>query len=614
MNEQGLLGDRYELGELLGRGGMAEVRKGRDRRLGRTVAIKMLRTDLATDPTFQVRFRREAQSAAMLNHPSIVAVYDTGEDQLNGARVPYIVMEYVEGKTLRQILQEQQRITTERSLEIISGVLEALDYSHRAGIVHRDIKPGNVMITPTGDVKVMDFGIARALSDVGATVTQTAAVVGTAQYLSPEQARGETADARSDLYSTGCVLFELLTGRPPFLGDSLVSVAVSHVRENPTPPSQLDPSIPPQVDAIVMKALAKDRLERYQSATEMRADVQRALDGRPVQAEATTAYLPAMVPGETATRAYPTGGYGGTAYTESPVTEAAEPVSRAERHQRRRGIGWGALLVAVIAVLLLAGFVGWSLFRNEGTQQVSVPNVVGQQQTAAVETLREANLEASVETAFSESVPAGQVMSQSPDPQTKVDEGSTVTLTVSGGQEEVVVPDNLVGMSTADARNALREAKLQVGSVTAEPSDRPENEVLRTDPAPGSTVPAGTRVNLFYSSGQQELPNLVGKSRDDAVAIVEQAGWRAIVQEVATTEAPPGTVVAQNPAAGSLLDPDDRVVIRVAREPAPSPTQGTPNPSPTENSPSPNPSPTETAANTTTAPPSSPSPTATETP
>jgi eukaryotic-like serine/threonine-protein kinase len=610
MNEQGLLGDRYELGELLGRGGMAEVRKGRDRRLGRTVAIKMLRTDLATDPTFQVRFRREAQSAAMLNHPSIVAVYDTGEDQLNGARVPYIVMEYVEGKTLRQILQEQQRITTERSLEIISGVLEALDYSHRAGIVHRDIKPGNVMITPTGDVKVMDFGIARALSDVGATVTQTAAVVGTAQYLSPEQARGETADARSDLYSTGCVLYELLTGRPPFLGDSLVSVAVSHVRENPTPPSQLDPSIPSQVDAIVMKALAKDRLERYQSATEMRADVQRALDGRPVQAEATTAYLPAMVPGETATRAYPTGGYGGTSYTETPLTETPEPVSRAERHQRRRGIGWGALLVAVIAVLLLAGFLGWSLFRNEGTQQVSVPNVVGQQQTAAVETLREEGLEASVETSFSESVPAGQVMSQDPEPQTKVDEGSTVTLTVSGGQEEVVVPDTLVGMSTADARNALREAKLQVGSVTAEPSDKPENEVLRTDPAPGSTVPAGTRVNLFYSSGQQELPNLVGKSRDDAVAIVEQAGWRPIIQEVATTEAPPGTVVAQNPAAGSLLDPDDRVVIRVAREPAPSPTQNspTPNPNPTETNANPNPSPTETtpAASPPTSPPASP--------
>ena len=245
MIEPRLLGDRYELGDVLGRGGMAEVRRGRDRRLGRTVAIKMLRTDLATDPTFQVRFRREAQSAAMLNHPSIVAVYDTGEDILDGARVPFIVMEFVEGKTLRELLQEHPRITPERALEITSGILDALDYSHRAGIVHRDIKPGNVMITANGDVKVMDFGIARALSDVGATVTQTAAVVGTAQYLSPEQARGETADARSDLYSTGCVLYELLTGRPPFLGDSLVSVAISHVREAATPPSQVDPAVPP---------------------------------------------------------------------------------------------------------------------------------------------------------------------------------------------------------------------------------------------------------------------------------------------------------------------------------------------------------------------------------
>jgi eukaryotic-like serine/threonine-protein kinase len=596
MSEPGLLGDRYELGDVLGRGGMAEVRKGRDRRLGRTVAIKMLRTDLANEPTFQVRFRREAQSAAMLNHPSIVAVYDTGEDQLNGARVPYIVMEYVEGKTLRQILHEEQRITPERSLEITSGVLEALDYSHRAGIVHRDIKPGNVMITPTGDVKVMDFGIARALADVGATVTQTAAVVGTAQYLSPEQARGETADARSDLYSTGCVLYELLTGRPPFLGDSLVSVAVSHVREDPTPPSQLDPSIPHEIDAIVLKALAKDRLERYQSAQDMRADVQRALDGRPVEAEATTAYLPAMVPGETATLPYTGGGYGTTAYADAPGAEAPETVSRVDRHQRKRGIGWGVLVAAVIAVLLLAGFLGWSLFRSDSTQQVSVPDLIGQTEAAARETLQEHNLEASVVQEANETVPAGQVMKQNPEPQTKVDEGSTVELTVSSGMEQVVVPDNLVGMSASDARAALRDAKLQIGTTTAEPSNKPENEVLRTDPAPGTTVAAGTKVNLFVSSGKREVPNLVGKSRDDAVATIEQAGWQAIVQEVATTEAAAGTVFAQNPAAGTLLDPNERVVIRVAREPSPAPTQQSPSPTQTNPSPSPtNTSPTPTA-------------------
>src|SRR5215207_6200451 len=374
------VGGRYELGELLGRGGMAEVRQAVDQRLGRSVAVKQLRADLAVDPTFQARFRREAQSAAGLNHPTIVAVYDTGEeiDPLSGVSIPYIVMELVEGPTLRDVLREGRKILPERALELTQGVLEALSYSHKAGIVHRDIKPANVMLTPNGGVKVMDFGIARAVADTSATMTQTAAVIGTAQYLSPEQARGETVDARSDLYSAGCVLYELLAGRPPFLGDSLVSVAVSHVREDPTPPSQLDPSIPHEIDAIVLKALAKDRLERYQSAQDMRADVQRALDGRPVEAEATTAYLPAMVPGETATLPYTGGGYGTTAYADAPGAEAPETVSRVDRHQRKRGIGWGVLVAAVIAVLLLAGFLGWSLFRDGGTQQVSVPDLIGQ--------------------------------------------------------------------------------------------------------------------------------------------------------------------------------------------------------------------------------------------
>ena len=236
-----LVGGRYELGELLGRGGMAEVRKGTDTRLGRVVAVKRLRTDLASDATFQARFRREAQSSASLNHPTIVAVYDTGEEPATdgpGVAQPYIVMEYVAGRTLRDVLREGRKILPERALEITSGVLSALDYSHRAGIIHRDIKPGNVMLTPSGDVKVMDFGIARAISDAQSTMTQTAAVVGTAQYLSPEQARGETVDSRSDVYSAGCLLYELLTGRPPFVGDSPVAVAYQHVREPVTPPSR----------------------------------------------------------------------------------------------------------------------------------------------------------------------------------------------------------------------------------------------------------------------------------------------------------------------------------------------------------------------------------------
>src|SRR3954464_12286127 len=280
-----LLGGRYQVGELLGFGGMAEVHRGRDTRLGRDVAIKTLRHDLARDQTFQLRFRREAQNAAALNHPAIVAVYDTGEEHApTGEELPYIVMEYVNGRTLKEVLTVEGRLMPRRALEIVADICSALDFSHRHGIIHRDIKPGNVMLTQTGQVKVMDFGIARALASGATTMTQTSAVIGTAQYLSPEQARGEAVDARSDVYATGCVLFELLVGHPPFVGDSPVSVAYQHVREDPKAPSDIVRDTPPDVDAIVLKALAKNPLNRYQSAQEMRADALRAVAGRPVLA------------------------------------------------------------------------------------------------------------------------------------------------------------------------------------------------------------------------------------------------------------------------------------------------------------------------------------------
>src|SRR5437763_1369584 len=280
-----LLGGRYEVGELLGYGGMAEVHRGRDTRLGRDVAIKMLRTDLARDETFQIRFRREAQNAASLNHPAIVAVYDTGEETApTGETIPFIVMEFVNGRTLKEVLAAEGRLMPRRALEITADICAALEFSHRHGIIHRDIKPGNVMLTPTGQVKVMDFGIARALASGATTMTQTSAVIGTAQYLSPEQARGEAVDARSDVYATGCVLYELLVGHPPFVGDNPVSVAYQHVREDPRAPSDINHEVPPDVDAIVLKALAKNPLNRYQSAGEMRADIMRAVAGRPVAA------------------------------------------------------------------------------------------------------------------------------------------------------------------------------------------------------------------------------------------------------------------------------------------------------------------------------------------
>ncbi len=349
------LGDRYELGGLLGRGGMADVRVGRDLRLGRTVAVKQLRTDLSADDTFQARFRKEAQSSAALNHPSIVAVYDTGESiNAHGAHVPYIVMEYVEGQTLRDILrgaEDGRKILPERALSISADVLSALDYSHRSGIIHRDIKPANVMVTPAGLVKVMDFGIARAIADTSSAMTQTAAVIGTAQYLSPEQARGETVDARSDIYSAGCLLFELLTGRPPFVGESPVSVAYQHVREAPKAPSQLNPDVSESVDRIVAKSLAKRVEDRYQSAADMRKDIDRVLAGGEIEAAAATTTV------------------GGAATAVVPAVAAAaatrpEPGARravADEDDEAQNRWWmavvGLLLVvaAIIAILLHHG-------------------------------------------------------------------------------------------------------------------------------------------------------------------------------------------------------------------------------------------------------------------
>ncbi|WP_324838200.1 Stk1 family PASTA domain-containing Ser/Thr kinase [Streptomyces sp. CB01373] len=323
MEEPRRQGGRYELGAILGRGGMAEVHFAHDIRLNRSVAVKTLRADLALDPSFQARFRREAQSAASLNHPSICGVYDTGEDFVDGVLIPYIVMEHVEGSTLRDLLHSSRQLLPERAMEMTVGILQALEYSHRNGIVHRDIKPANVMLTRTGQVKVMDFGIARAMGDSGMTMTQTAAVIGTAQYLSPEQAKGETVDARSDLYSTGCLLYELFTVRPPFIGDSPIAVAYQHVREAPQPPSVFRPELHPEVDAIVLKALAKEPGYRYQSADEMRADIEAYLDGRPV---AATAALGAV-------------GYGYGGHTDSAATTALPTLQQPPQQSAYSGDG-----------------------------------------------------------------------------------------------------------------------------------------------------------------------------------------------------------------------------------------------------------------------------------
>src|ERR1017187_6973840 len=428
MTQPRMLGGRYELDGIVGRGGMAEVFRARDIRLDRIVAVKTLRDDLARDQTFQARFRREAQSAASLNHPSIVAVYDTGEDMLGHTPVPYIVMEYVDGRTLRDLLRDDRRLLPERAAEITDGVLRALDYSHRNGIVHRDIKPGNVMLTRGGEVKVMDFGIARAVSDAQATMTQTAQVIGTAQYLSPEQARGERVDARSDLYSAGCLLYELLTGRPPFSGDSPVAIAYQHVRENPVPPSQLDREIPRWADAIVLKAMAKSPAGRYQDAAEMRADIERALSGTPVSSPP-----PGML--QHAQRA------GGATMVVPPAIPGGGPGTGEETPGggRRRAVLWGLLGVVILAVVIAAGYL--VLAGGSSARKYAVPQVTGLAYAQGSQKIVAGHLQPRRIDQASGSVHQGQVIGTSPPGGAMAAAGSVVKVFVSAGQQQVGVPD-----------------------------------------------------------------------------------------------------------------------------------------------------------------------------
>jgi eukaryotic-like serine/threonine-protein kinase len=579
-----LLGERYELSDVLGRGGMAEVRLGRDIRLGRTVAVKTLRSDLALDSTFQARFRREAQSAASLNHPSIVSVYDTGEDFSGGVPVPYIVMEYVEGQTLRDLLNSGRKLLPERALEITSGVLEALDYSHRNGIVHRDIKPGNVMLTPSGSVKVMDFGIARAVADSSATMTATAAVIGTAQYLSPEQAKGEKVDARSDLYSTGCLLYELLTGQPPFTGDSPVSVAYQHVRENPIPPSQIDPNVTPAMDAIALKSLAKNPENRYQNAAEMRDDIERCLAGRAVAAPPVLADMPTQrLRGQYAAGA-------------TSVLAPTGTATRVEERRGRRGMGYALLAVAVVAVILLGTLLGRTFLATPAAK-VAVPSLSGlTQREAEARLTAKGLLLGDVTQEFDDSLEAGRVIRQDPQAEAEVEQGTRVNIVVSQGQNQVQVPD-LIGDDLDRAKEKLTQAQLEFGRSTRRNSDRPEGEVIDSSPNPGTQVAPGTQVDLVVSSGVQEIevPDVVGQQRSAAEAILRQAGFRVATVRQETSSAPEDSVLAQRPEAGSKAKEGDRVSIIVAEPPRQtSPPAQEPTPTATD-SPSPSPSPTNTS-------------------
>ena len=512
-----LLGNRYKLGEMIGTGGMADVYVAEDIRLARQVAVKVLRSDLARDPSFVARFRKEALAAAALNHPGIVAVYDSGEEP-----APYIVMELISGHTLRELIHKGERVPLKRALEIGEGILAALEYSHQAGIVHRDIKPANIMITDHGDVKVMDFGIARALADLGATLTSTWNVVGTAQYLSPEQALGEVADLRSDIYSTGCLLYEVITGKPPFSGETPVSIAYQHVSGVVVPPSSIVNDLPAGIDTLLSVALAKNPDDRYQSAGLMLDDLYKVQSGEVVT----------------------------TKIAKAPTS--------------RRKVLIGAIS-GIAAIGLLVGGLFLTNSGPTGDSLPQLPNVVGLTQAEAEALL--GDYVVTITRAHDGRIPKDRVASQIPLATTRVQKGSGVVLTISDGPGDSVVPADLVGMSLIDARNALSAVGLLVTATEAVPSDAAQGTVLKVTPEPGSTITAGTGVVLQIASGEVTVPSLIGTDALQAKTILVQAGFFVKEVEGYDSNQPIGVVIRQAPDAGTTQTIGKSVTITINKAP-----------------------------------------------
>jgi serine/threonine protein kinase/beta-lactam-binding protein with PASTA domain len=624
VDNQRVLSGRYELGGLIGRGGMADVHSGLDTRLGRTVAVKLLRPDMARDPQFQARFKREAQSVAALNHPSIVAIYDTGEHLVqdgseDSVRVPYIVMEFVEGKTLRDLIRAKE-VSIDRAIEFCLGVLSALEYSHKAGIVHRDIKPANVMYCEgSNSVKVMDFGIARAMADSSATMTQTQAVVGTAQYLSPEQARGETVDARSDLYSAACLLYEMLTGRPPFVGDSPVSVAYQHVREIPEPASSLNPEVSPALDSVLAKALQKNRDDRFQDAAAFRRALRAARAGVAVPALPSTEaptdpndHVP--TPSSPATEAFavtgasflddaPTGRYTlGDMHddgTTVPVTASAmreeqdadvlplgfPPERERTARQKSRRRTWMATLV-IFTLLVLAGGGLW-LFQimNQpppAPPKVPVPVVASLTESAALQELYGAKLRPEIKRSTHETVPKGIAIGTDPAAGTSLDPNADVILNISEGPSVLKIPENLPGQTEAAARDILRQTGLVGAPSTTEANSAtvPRGRVITTSPSPGQMVAPGSTVEIVVSTGKVSMPELRGRTRAEAETALKDLGLVPNVQEVENSQVEAGRVTDQSEPVNAAVDQGKTVNVVVAKAPAPPPSP-TPTPTPT---------------------------------
>ncbi|HOB50311.1 MAG TPA: Stk1 family PASTA domain-containing Ser/Thr kinase [Mycobacterium sp.] len=546
------LSDRYELGEILGFGGMSEVHLARDLRLHRDVAIKVLRADLARDPSFYLRFRREAQNAAALNHPAIVAVYDTGEAETATGPLPYIVMEYVDGVTLRDIIHHDGPMPPRRAIEVIADACQALNFSHQHGIIHRDVKPANIMISKTGAVKVMDFGIARAIADTGNSVTQTAAVIGTAQYLSPEQARGERVDARSDVYSLGCVLYEILTGEPPFIGDSPVAVAYQHVREDPVAPSQKHPGISAELDAVVLKALAKNPDNRYQSAAEMRADLVRVHSGEKPEAPKvlTAADRTLMMTSRPGPRVAGAG---------------AGPVGY-DYPTPRRAVGRWLMAAAILGVLTVVITLVINVAGGRPSA-IQVPDVRGQVSADAIAALQNKGFKVRTLQKPDSTVPPDHVINTSPAGTTTVAAGDEITINVSTGPEQREVPD-VATLSYADAVKRLTAAGFGKFKQADAPSP-PElkDKVISTVPPANQTSAITNEITIVVGSGPKtrDVPDVTGQTVDLATKNLNTVGFPTILTDPVDSPQPAGEVVALEPPVGTSAPVDSPITLKVSK-------------------------------------------------
>ena len=583
-----LANGRYELGELIGRGGMAEVRVATDRRLGRTVAVKIMRSDLANDEIFLSRFRREAHAIAQMNNPNIVNIYDSGEETVvvdNGTqeRLPYLVMEYVQGKTLRDILKMNGALNQRDAEQVMIGVLNALEYSHRMGIIHRDIKPGNIMISEQGMVKVMDFGIARALDDSATTMTQSQGVVGTAQYLSPEQARGEQVDMRSDLYSAGCVLYEMLTGRPPFTGDSAVAIAYQHVSEVATPLSTLVPGLPVMWDKICAKAMAKDRQNRYATAAEFKNDILAFMSGNVPTAEAfnplndlsnmnarkqaeQTAATMALngIKDVSATQSFNpiTGQF--DSYNTGVSTRAAQRATMQAR--RRKRVVIGSIVGVLSAILVLAGIM-FMLSRARMNGEVTVPTFSSTTtKDAASEKLHALGLIPEILDDNQSSKPEGALTKQYPNGGERVEVGSKVKLWFSVGPQSSRVPD-VTGKSQDDARRILEKDGFKIASVRVEDSaEVKKDHVTRTDPDSDSFADKGTSITLYVSSGIIKIPdNLIGQNKDSVISQLQNMGFNTNTVTEESDDVPEDSVIRLDPASGSSVKAHSSITVYVSK-------------------------------------------------